>query len=183
MSVTVEYCVWTQVSRSIPWLPTPPGLPQPGRGLVVGQRHLPQLQRDFSGSFRRVLTFLKTTENGEGGKDNTALSEPLSAPTSPWSSPFPPHFPKTDPRYFKSQKGPRGNSRESVRRRLRRVTAPRQRSTGRCSPSRPPAQASQNNTAGGLLPTASVRIRKESSRAVSTDVRVRGQEYRRVPSR
>lgn len=95
MSVTVEYCVWTQVSRSIPWLPTPPGLPQPGRGLVVGQWHLPQLQRDFSESFRRVLTFLKTTENGEGGKDNTALSEPLSQrPLLPGALPSPLISPK-----------------------------------------------------------------------------------------
>lgn len=148
-----EYCVWTQVSRSIPWLPTPPGLPQPGHGLVVGQRHLPQLQRDFSGSFRRVLTFLKTRERGRREGQHSPIRAPQPAPTSPWSSPSPHHFPKTDHRYFKSQKGPRGNSRESVHQWLWRVTAPRQRSTGRCSPSRPPGQASQNNRAGGLLPT------------------------------
>lgn len=104
-------------------------------------------------------------ERGRREGQHSPIRAPQPAPTSPWSSPFPPHFPKTDHRYFKSQKGPRGNSRESVHQWLWRVTAPRQRSTGRCSPSRPPGQASQNNRAGGLLPTANVRIRKESSRA------------------
>lgn len=126
-------------------------------------------------------------ERGRREGQHSPIRAPQPAPTSPWSSSFPPHFSKTDHRYFKSQKGPRGNSLESVHWQLWRVTAPDStaqagvlqvthlvrphRTTGPVA-SCPPQVCALERKAAGLTDTA-----------VSTDVRVRGQVYRRVPSR